>query len=191
MKGKRFLVILAPVVAAFSLIGGAFATWYFTENNQVSRDGQISVDVEDGYKLGKIIVDNADSVYLMLDQTHHSFSEPLRVRFIPDVKTGLVSNDETEEPSPDLFNFTYRLEPSNDEDFTTYFSYDHGELNWEEGDYVYVDGSGSESGHWEYQASINPTFTLIKSMVSVNDFIDVKEKLADQTFTFHLSVTLA
>ena len=108
MTGKRILLAGIPVLAFAALIGGGFATWYFTTSDQVSE--KIGVTITDESEIGEITVLNADDIFLSLDQNVHQLSEPLQVRFTP--VDELVSD-----VAPDVssFEFSYHLEFENED----------------------------------------------------------------------------
>ena len=160
MTGKRILLAGIPVLAFAALIGGGFATWYFTTSDQVSE--KIGVTITDESEIGEITVLNADDIFLSLDQNVHQLSEPLQVRFTP--VDELVSD-----VAPDVssFEFSYHLEFENEDRFREYLDFQN-DGTWNDGEFTQIDNK------WVYQAEINPTFTLVKVFTSVSQFNVVK-----------------
>lgn len=170
MLGRRVLVALIPIIGLVSVIGGGFATWYFTTDDISVSAGENIVEVADPSYYGEIIVTNVGKVSMLFNQTSCQLSEPLNVTFEP-----LNGFSETESLS---FTYTVSVDSTTDPSFDDYFLY-------------------AAEGTWTptlvgniYTASVNHGFYLKDSTLidEVSEYRDFSNACKNAVFTFTFSV---
>lgn len=171
MLGRRVLVALIPIIGLVSVIGGGFATWYFTTDDiSVSAGGEHNVIVEPNSYYGVIDVPNEEKVSMLFNQTSCQLSEPLNVTFTP-----LNGFTETESLS---FTYTVTVDSTTNPSFDDYFLY-------------------ATEGTWTptlvgdiYTASVNHDFYLKDSTLidEVSEYRDFSNACKNAVFTFTFSV---